>query len=328
MGANSKIQWTDHTFNPWRGCTKVSEGCAHCYAETLSKRNPKLLGVWGKGQPRVLASESMWKEPLKWNAAADQDIEEAIHDFGADNYMPPTRPRVFCASLADVWDEEVPPCWRLRLFRLIFETPNLDWLLLSKRPQNFIPMLAQCMNAAWGVPQVESPFAVWLEEWLTGKAPHNVWMGTTVEYQALADERVPVLLKIPAAVRFLSCEPLLEPVDLTRFLWDKGMDRYWPKKKEERIDWVIAGGESGPGARPMHPDWARALREQCVSAGVPFLFKQWGEWLPNASLEVPVYKGECVNLEGCHAYRVGKVAAGRLLDGREWNEFPSVGGAL
>ena len=345
----------------------MSPGCAHCYADTLSKRNPLTLGVWGPNGTRVVASESAWREPLKWDRAAKAAGE---------------RHRVFCASLADVYedwqggkdypgemvnakggrlsinasgqvwsyDTDGPPedDWgvraytmgdaRRRLFRLIERTPNLDWLLLTKRPENVLRM--------WNEGHSEALDRPW---------PSNVWLGTSVESQATADARIPHLLRAPAAVRFLSCEPLLGPVDLTNVSGARDespdhlnaltgvMTTSHPPQAGPRVDWVIVGGESGPGARPMHPDWARSLRDQCRAADVAFHFKQWGEWVPvDEAVGTAVVTGDGSRVramfpDGSHAPdltgsdgdeaivigRVGKAAAGRVLDGRTWDEFPS-----
>ena len=222
MGENSKIEWTTHTFSPWIGCTKVSAACDHCYAEGWAKRSG--LVEWGPHGER--RRTKTWGNPIKWNKAA----------AGADE-----RPRVFCASLADVFDnhKSILPEWRADLWSLIEATPNLDWLVLTKRPQN----IARYVPTAW-----------------LAKCPDNVWMGTTVENQEEYDRRVPHLLGIPAAVRFLSMEPLLGPVNMGDM---------------SGLGWVIAGGESGPNSRPVNPDWFRSLRDQCEAAKVPFLFKQW-----------------------------------------------------
>lgn len=287
MGENSKIEWTHHTFNPWWGCVKVSPGCQHCYAETFSKRTGHQ--VWGVNAERRTFGDKHWKEPLKWDAEAKESGE---------------RRRVFCASMADVFEgrEDLSP-HRWRLFNLIEATPNLDWLLLTKRPENMLKLLPT--------------------NWLIDPRP-NVWLGTTVENQEQAGKRIPELLTVPAVVRFLSCEPLLGPIDLK---WDKPM--------RVGIDWVIVGGESGGGARPMHPNWARELRDQCVLAEVPFLFKQWGDFAPgnvtNATeLVSPFGRTVLGGIDSGSAYmrRVGKKAAGRLLDGREWNEYPELGLAV
>lgn len=242
MATNSKIEWTHHTFNPWRGCTKVSDGCKNCYAETISKRNPKVLGIWGDKGTRVVASESMWREPVKWNAAAENAGE---------------RHRVFCASLADVCEDRDDVVEsRMRLMRLIEATPNLDWLLLTKRPQNFNKLF-------WGP-----------EPW-----PKNIWVGTSCEDQKTADERIPHLLRVPAAILFLSCEPLLGPIDLHAAFYRPRLSPNDPYKRlcfPVPTHWVIAGGESGSGARPCNIDWIRSIRDQCKAAGVACFVKQLG----------------------------------------------------
>jgi len=285
---NSKIEWTDHTFNPWIGCTKVSPGCANCYAESLDHRWGH--DSWGPGKPRRRTSAANWKQPLAWDKAAKKDRELWEVEGGEWH-----RPRVFCASLADWLDEEVPTEWRVDLLKLIRQTQNLDWLLLTKRPQNWLAQM-KSVDVAAGYCGITSMVGKWIE----GTPPPNVWIGTTVEDQQRADERIPHLLTIPARVRFLSCEPLLGPVDL-----DLGHPKWRTAESyHSYIHWVICGGESGPRARPMHPAWARSLRDQCAAAGVPFFFKQWGE-------------------HDQHGKRVGKHTAGRLLDGKEHNAFPS-----
>lgn len=338
---NTKIEWCDHTFNPWEGCTKVSPGCTNCYAES---RNARFGGGtapnWGKGAPRRRTSPANWKLPEKWNQKVSEEIEEALHCFGEDRYIAPPRPRVFCASLADWLDPEVPTEWLADLLDLIRRTPNLDWLLLTKRPELWRERMSAaqshlfdfgCRNACG-----------WLWDWIKHKiAPANIWIGTTVENQAVADKRICSILEIPTEVRFLSCEPLLGELDLMHYL-DPIDGGYIGKSF---IDWVICGGESGSNARPMHPDWARSLREQCAEAGVPFLFKQWGEWAPGEYADRAQTKTERVAslidgewsfdaitpsyAQGMHAddepdvWRLGKRQAGRHLDGREHNDFPS-----
>jgi protein gp37 len=219
MADNSAIAWTNHTFNGWIGCTKVSAGCDNCYAEADFDHRKHWVH-WGN-HPRRRTSVSTWQNPVRWNRKAAT--------AGA-------RPRVFCSSLSDVFDNQAPEEWRHDLWRLIRGTPNLDWLLLTKRPQNIQKMLPPDWDNGW---------------------PH-VWLGTTTENQTEADRRIPHLRSVPAVVRFLSCEPLLEPIqpDLAG------------------IDWLICGGESGPGARYMEPAWARSLRDQCEGAGVAFFMKQ------------------------------------------------------
>jgi protein gp37 len=327
MTENTKIEWADHTFNPWVGCQKVGPGCDHCYAEGWAKRSG--LVTWGPGADRRLTSPANWRQPLKWNAQAAASG---------------TRPRVFCASLADVFDNAVPATWRSGIWDLITQTPHLDWLLLTKRPGNIADMLP----TSWGP-----------------KGWPNVWLGCTVVNQAEADRDIPKLLAVPAQVHFLSLEPLLGPIDLWRWAGvhhhpDNDLDaaqsraaieavlkaaRRQMRKIHGRssgIDWVIAGGESGPKARPMHPDWVRNLRDQCQAAGVPFLFKQWGEWTtatrevcPDSSMSrnKAIWLGQdgtqakpsCLGLDNPIAViRIGKARAGRFLDGREWNDLPGV----
>lgn len=323
MAENTKIEWAHHTFNPWVGCSKVSPGCDNCYAEGWAKRGGQV--GWGPGQ-RKRTSAANWQKPLKWDAAAKAAGE---------------RHRVFCASLADVFDNDgaITSGWHGDLWHLIARTPNLDWLLLTKRPQNIKKMLPEPYGApAWG------------QGW------PNVWLGTTVENQAEADRRIPHLLAVPAAVRFLSCEPLLGPVVLTKIDCTSvdpdsrgiSLNALTGGRKSSspwHINWVICGGESGPKARPMHPDWARSLRDQCLAADVAFHFKQWGEWQDGSCMNwkcnlIVLRDGRTADTqdelkrlnresEVSHQRptmmsRVGKARAGRLLDGREWNEFPSL----
>lgn len=323
MSENSKIEWTDHTFNAWIGCTKISPGCDHCYAER-ERASTALRVVWGAGNPRHRTAASTWNNPKRWNARHGEFF--AKHD---------RRQRVFCASLSDVFDNAVPPAWRMDLFRLIGDTPNLDWLLLTKRIGN--------------VPTT-------LREIGVDRLPDNVWLGATIVNQEEADRDIPKLLAVPARVRFLSMEPLLGPVDISRHLdYCEKLDKHGISRraggqhikcdKHCGISWVIAGGESGPGARPMHPEWARDLRDQCAAAGVAFHFKQHGEWAPGSgdfgsgSVEtaaialdgrvaaggyrVEDYPRGAASGDGWSmVHRIGKRAAGRLLDGRTHDEFP------
>lgn len=354
MADHSKIEWTDATFNPWIGCTKVSPACDHCYAAVSTPA--RTMGVeWGAGQPRRRTSDGNWKLPLRWNAKAFWQCNCGWrgHDLiGTENgrlcpvcraAVTPARMRVFCASLADVFDNEVPTEWRADLFRLIALTPNLDWLLLTKRIGNAERMINE---ATW-----------WpaLAEGNAYKPRPNVWLGATICNQAEADRDIPKLLATPAAVRFLSMEPLLGPVDLESVLWRDGhrvdvlRRGYWnaagylaygPSAElgakrggftnhldmPGQVDWVIVGGESGNEARPMHPDWARSLRDQCEGACVPFLFKQWGEWLGTQPTDPKPAEGTpCHEWNGgvC-AWRVGKKAAGRHLDGVLHDGYPEV----
>tara|TARA_R110002094_G_scaffold160396_1_gene145778 strand:- start:984 stop:1826 length:843 start_codon:yes stop_codon:yes gene_type:complete len=273
MGANSKIEWTTHTFNPWWGCTKVSEACKHCYAEAWAKRVGQ--NVWGPKPERRLLSDNHWRQPLKWNKDA-----EGMSD----------RPRVFCASMADVFEDraELIP-HRARLFDLIEATPNLDWLLLTKRPELVMSM------SRWG------------NNW-----PDNVWLGTTIELQKRAEELLPYLEAIPAKVRFISAEPLLGLLKIDKWLGST-------------IDWVITGGESGPKARPASPIWFHDLHAQCMKNEVAFHFKQWGDWAPGDGINMLTAKkaSRAIADDGTEMLRVGKKIAGRTLDGKEWNQLPT-----
>ena len=307
MGENTKIEWAHHTFNGWIGCTKVGPGCDNCYAADLAQTR---LGVpWGPGQPRRHTAASTWKQPRRWNNRA---AKEGI------------RYRVFCSSLADVFDNEVPAEWRAELFQLMHETPHLDWLLVTKR----IGHARKMAETAGG--------------W-----PGNVWLGATIVNQVEADRDIPKLLEINGPrFRFLSMEPLLGPVDLTAIPYgevignvpsyqDGLAGRIWqPAGTADQpldpgntvgdrtyvdlcrmLDWVIVGGESGPRARPMQPDWLISLRDQCEAAGTAFLFKQWGEYLP-----VGV---DSVHQTGVTFRRIGKKQAGRRLHGQHHDGVPA-----
>lgn len=278
MGQNSNIEWTDHTFNPWIGCTKVSPGCANCYAERQDKFRSWTPAGWGNGKPRTRTSAANWKQPLKWNRAAERDRHTAI-EVRPGEYLAfeIRRHRVFCASLADWLDDEVPIEWLADLLALIYETPNLDWLLLTKRPQKWSQrMLETIFQIEDNKYEAENRLYQWLRDWVDSlKAPHNIWLGVSVENQKCATERIFELIKIPARVEFLSCEPLLGRVDLDETgLWNDNPYGLGTVK------WVICGGESGPKRRPFDPAWARSLRDQCRTAGVPFFFKQMDKVQP------------------------------------------------
>lgn len=268
MGKDSKIDWTHHTFNPWRGCAKVSEGCKNCYAETSAPvrvSRARGLELWGAHAHRQIASEAMWREPLRWNREAEQAGE---------------RRRVFCASLADVFEDRTPRLGsgfsddlrepRQRLWELIRDTPHLDWLLLTKRPENVLRFVPDHWRA-------HEPGRGAVDAW-----PRNVWIGCTVENQDRAQERLPHLLHIPARVRFVSYEPALEAVDFGPYLplvFRRGLASpvVLPARGGVRgIDWIIVGGESGPGARPFNPAWADRIVSQCKEARVPVFVKQMG----------------------------------------------------
>lgn len=330
--SKSKIEWTDEVWNPIAGCTKVSAGCKNCYAEKMAKRcvamgQAKYVGTvdaTGHWTGQINFDEAALVAPLRWK-----------------------RPRmVFVNSMSDLFHESVPDVFVDRVFAVMALCPQHTFQVLTKRPERMAAYMSELAVGPRVLERIEWTGAAMVED---GDLFHvdlwplpNVWLGTSVENQAEADKRIPWLLQCPAAVRFLSCEPLLGPVDIAV-----------PWAGEEtlptvQVDWVICGGESKAGARPMHPDWARGLRDQCQAAGVPFFFKQWGEWVPlhgsgisMATLVHPigdvtrydvkfrdgqVCRGERRQGDDPEAlwYRVGKKAAGRLLDGREWNEMPEV----
>jgi len=304
MAEQSSIEWTRSTFNPWWGCTKVSPGCDNCYAE----RDAHRFGTqWGPDAERRFFGDKHWDEPLKWNKKAAE--EQAID--------PNAQWRVFCASMADVFDNDVPQAVRERLWDLIDATPNLTWLLLTKRIGNVGRMIPD----RWSV-----------------SLPRNVWLGISVVNQDEADRDILKLLEIKAYVHWLSIEPLLGPIRVDRLreceggqhrnaLTGEAKGFYTDYTGLRKIAWCVVGGESGPNARPMHHDWARSLRDQCKAAGVPFLFKQWGEFAPNRTTGkiTNLSTGEIQRMrDGGDMIRVGKKAAGRLLDGVLHDEYPVV----
>jgi protein gp37 len=318
MGKDSKIEWTDHTFNPWLGCSKVSIACDHCYAERMGAR---MHVPWGVNTRR--RKTKTWRDPVRWNKQAKKAATEGWH----------RRPKVFCGSLCDVFEAR-PELdeWRDELWELVAETTDLTWLLLTKRP----------MNVLHNVPPS------WHDDW-----PGHVWVGTTVEDHPKAEHRLRYLCNIPAPVRFVSCEPLLGEVDFTRVRLtpystanvlngevrdSRGRIEMLQSLQIRPVDWVIAGGESGAKARITDPNWVRKLRDDCETAKTPFFFKQWGEWAPSANWDgipdedAPRDTGTVmlpVDPERPSGWsikmrRVGKKNAGKLLDGHEWTQSPQV----
>jgi protein gp37 len=269
MGKNTSIEWKSHTFNPWWGCVKVSLGCDNCYAEKWSKRTGD--NIWGANSERKFFSDNHWSEPLKWEKDA---AKKHIHQ------------RVFCASMGDVFEDrdDLNP-WREKLWALIDQTPNLDWLLLTKRVNNIKKIVP------------------WEKDW-----PVNVFLGATIENQEIANEKIPVLLDNNASLHFISCEPLLGHIDIVNWLSSK-----------KHIKWVIVGGESGARARAANPQWIKSLRDQCKKYKVPFLFKQWGAWRPAKNIpNKKIFKTD----DREDMIKLSKKYAGRDLDGRIWNEVP------
>ncbi len=323
----TKIEWATHVWNPISGCTPVSEGCENCYARRMAYR---LRGRCGYPQDepfKVTLHEERILEPYYWHKPR----------------------RIFVCSMSDLFHPEIPDEFIYRVLLTMQQNPRHTFFLLSKRPERIL---------RWN--NLQKPWNS--EEW-----PQNIWVGVTAENQKRADERIPILLQIPAAVRFVSCEPLLGHINLSKWLgtcaacgapatqcgpvlWQKGQ-KCCPECTHDgvHLDLVIVGGETGPGARPMCPDWVRDLRDQCISAEVPFFFKSWGDWAPWYGDEDDGCPGdpECeeINCSGCrkahfwrftgggpagyeprdvlYSVRVGKKAAGRILDGQEWNQLPN-----
>jgi protein gp37 len=315
MANGTKIEWTDETWNPVTGCSKVSQGCKNCYAERDWNRlsaNPKTV-YWGRKFTDVEEHIDRIMQPLRW-----------------------TRPRmIFVNSMSDLFHEDVSNYFISEVFATMALAPRHKFQILTKRPermraymlevsaalkQAIPPKFAQSIASAMSHPEA-------LHEWPL----ENVWLGVSVENQEAADKRIPILLDTPAAVRWISAEPLLGPVDLTglrnpggeaTFPGFNALHRWTNGKRTTGIDWVVVGGESGPGARPMHPYWARSLRDQCAAAGVPFLFKQWGEWAPAHPELLGIMPTVHEFDGGAVVGRFGKKAAGRVLDGVEHNEYP------
>jgi len=337
MGDNSKIDWTDATWNPIRGCSRCSPGCAHCYAEALAVRfcDP---GQWGHG---IATRDGGWTG--------------AIH-LAEDRLTLPLRwkrpRRIFVTSISDPFHPSVSDEMLDRIFAVMTLARHHTFQLLTKRSARMRTYLDA--DDTWlRVARATVAMAVGEMRWSNPAGTDgwwplpNLWVGVSVENQGAADERIPRLLATPAARRFLSCEPLLGPLDL-------GCTPHPPNRLRDdddiadgvdplrymggHLDWIIAGGESGPNARPMHPDWIRDLCDQCAAAGVPFFFKQWGEWAPTSNLRGPRTDWVIVDRDGdidvpddrwpddtareVAMERVGKRAAGHLLDGREHRTFP------
>lgn len=372
MADRTPIEWADATWNPITGCSRVSEGCRNCYAEIMAARFSK-PGQWGAGLAQIVrkpdgSADHRWTGQVRFNERA---LTQPLR------WCKPRR--IFVCSTSDLFHEGVPDEWLDRVFAVMALAPQHTFMVLTKRPERARryfegyeeagefhtgirdALIEGAAQAIYAARTGEDPSL-----WLSVSLPlPNVWLGTSIEDQATADARIPHLLATPAAVRFVSAEPLLGPVDLTldglscvpcphcsdgsqdpeTGLVDCSRCDDTGKGDEVMIDLVIVGGESGPGARPMHPDWPRALRDQCIAAGAAFFFKQWGEWAP--AMHDPEHGGYVLRqteqvgpfdswrapafdpdrLEGINWRRLGKKAAGRLLDGQVWDQMPGGGNA-
>ena len=363
MADKSNIEWTDATWNPITGCTLVDDGCRHCYAAHLITswpaigNHPSRVGLARKNA----AGESKFTGEVRFNA---EWLTQPLH------WKKPRR--IFVCAHGDLFHPSVPDDWIDQVFAVMALAPQHTFQVLTKRPERAREYLTKLFVEVdeWDrIEQAALCLGATVDQAveagnLFDKPLPNVWLGTSISDQASADLRIPQLLATPAAVRFVSTEPLLGPVDLTLdglvclpcpnadgaiIDWTTGQTEccshcdYTGVGSEWGIDWVIVGGESGPHARPMHPDWARSLRDQCVTAGVPFLFKQWGEWIStyDRNRDDPDWrnipkpgdwdKKRWLNLAGGQGFhgdnlnmmrRIGKRAAGRMLDGQEWSQFP------
>ncbi|MCF1453438.1 DUF5131 family protein [Agrobacterium vitis] len=364
MADNTHIEWTDATWNPITGCSIVSPGCTNCYAMKLAgtrmKNHPSREGLTtgGKAGP-------VWNGKLRFNV---EWLTQPLH------WKKPRR--IFVCAHGDLFAEGVPYEWIDQIFAVMVLAPWHTLQVLTKRPERMrdymrqipdrTPHIAKWAAWHWGKNDPDAVYEFVVEALST--PPKNIWLGVSVENQVRADQRIPILLDTPAAIRWISAEPLLGQLDLRKisspifaaninaltgvYTWENGP----PKTETARLDWVVVGGESGRNARPMHPDWARSLRDQCAAAGVPFLFKQWGEWWEvdsdardengnhrvietdsHEAIELWDAKTDCLLTKDASRYtpdtlpentparlmtRLGKKAAGRMLDGVEHNGFP------
>lgn len=352
MADHTKIEWTDATWNPITGCSIVSPGCTNCYAMALAGTRLKNHDS-RKGLTKQVNGKHVWTGEVRFNA---QWLDQPLRW---------TKPRmIFVCAHGDLFAEGVPDEWLDQVFAVMALCPQHTFQVLTKRPERMRDYLAAIVDTFHASPEgmdqrfgeicvdlTASPCAAGKFEEVNWPLP-NVWLGVSVEDQRRADERIPILLDTPAAIRWISAEPLLGPVDLTDACqgswffdalrgtrWHDDPDR--PNQAEQfarGLDWVVAGGESGPNARPMHPDWVRGLRDQCAAAAVPFLFKQWGSWAPSSVEQATDPRSGWRCLAGhphvpkaAELYPengasfvefVGKRRAGRLLDGVEHNGYP------
>ncbi len=312
----SKIQWTERTWNPINGCSKISAGCKNCYAIPMSHR---LAHIPATAQKYAGITEKTEKGTINFTGKVSIDDKALLDPLKRKK---PTT--YFVNSMGDLFHENVPFEWIDKVWAVMALCPQHTFQVLTKRPERmerYFEMTAggaDIQREMYAMTNYDNELAKGFEMPLK-----NVWLGTSVENQEQAEKCIPHLLACPAAVRFLSCEPLLEKIDLYPYV---SLSDYTEWKSP--IDWVIVGGESGRGARPMHPDWVRSLREQCQDSNVPFFFKQWGEWVKPSQMPDEIYSaieevGDGIGISDVER-KVGKHASGRLLDGVEYNEIPKL----
>lgn len=326
----TKIEWADASWSPIVGCTRKSEGCRFCYSERFMARFSKIKGHKFEGISEFTPQGPRWTGVVR------------LHEKDLDLPLRWKKPlRIFVNSISDTFHERVKDEWIDRIFAVMALAPRHTFQILTKRSERMSDYLnnadrkASVLGRAWGI---LSSFPKYKHENIMAREwpLPNVWLGVSVEDQERADERIPHLLRCPAAVRWISAEPLLGPVDISeKLLGEYGCG------SGPNLSWIVAGGESGPGARPMHPEWPRRLRDQCQDAGAAFFFKQWGAWCTakrwrevceeQHHQSYDWTEGQRTSVQPLPStapglyevmFRVGKKAAGRLLDGREWNEYP------
>lgn len=342
MSDGTAIEWADATWNPIIGCSKVSPGCDYCYAivnANIRQANPneKVAAAYSGVVLRDASGALDWTghinlldgrldQPIRWRRAR----------------------RIFVNAQSDLFHEQVPDAFIAKVFAVMAVCPRHTFQILTKRHGRMRSLLrSAAFENLVDLAIRDLMMTGVITEHVAATAPRlplpNVWLGVSVEDQKWASIRIPALLGTPAAVRWLSCEPLLGPVDLRTGQYAMPPAGEFAGTTLDGIDWVVTGGESGPGARPMHPDWPRWLRDQCLAAGVPYLFKQWGDWTPDRSGQGKVtanrfrYEVKCIGPDGtiqpetgphladptwATMFRKGKKAAGRELDGRTWDEYP------
>jgi protein gp37 len=324
MPGKSNIEWTDATWNPVTGCSKVSQGCKNCYAEAFFARPYP-----GRKFTDVRTHPERLDWPLRWRGSPQAKAEG--------------RPsRIFVNSMSDLFHEDVPTDFIFQVFLRMWGAPDFVFQILTKRASRMRELVRTWLDIDRKLMGQFAPDALpggrGIER--LGSPVDNVWFGVSIEDQKTADERIPILLQTPAALRWVSYEPALGPVDFSRIRWPQsgaqatycdaltGSLLRFPLGGPiahgvcPKLDWIVAGGESGPHARPLRPDWFRSVRDQCQAACVPFFFKQWGAWLPDGQDGAKFTMRQEINAGDQPVY-VGKKKAGCLLDGREWKEFPA-----
>lgn len=315
MSVNTKIPWATHSFSPWIGCTKVSDGCKNCYAETLdAMRFSKTLGGatkenpihhWGKGKPRYRTAEATWNQVERWEKESLTELKKSEGDLFSVNRSTSYEPPKVFPSLCDWLDDEVKIEWFYDFLKLVYFTPHLNWLLLTKRPENWRSRLEGALEIAKSRGTAgDFAFCSWIQSWLRGELEYvkNIWIGVSVENQKEAEKRIPLLFEIPAVIRFLSVEPLLEEIDISQWLWQlpepicencpKDIDcecGFKTAKENGRIsiDWLIVGAESGEGRRDCGVKAIIDVAAQGIAAGVKTFVKQDCAFKPDQQGRIP-----------------------------------------